>query len=148
MGKFMLAHLHDGEYNGARILKPETVRLMHSQSYTFDPALTGIAHGFAEWTINGRRLIGHGGHVPEFVAELRLLPDEGVGIYVCYNSFIFSEEERTLLADKFMDRYFPATTETLPVTPLTDSDLTAYTGFYVTSRAISINTRQGENFSR
>ncbi len=140
MGKFMLAHLQGGEYNGARILEPETVRLMHSQSYTFDPALTGFAHGFAEWTINDRRLIGHGGHIPEFITELRLFPDEGVGIYVCYNSAIFSEEERTLLVDKFVDRYFPATTETQPVTTLTDSDLTAYTGFYVTSRAISINT--------
>jgi CubicO group peptidase (beta-lactamase class C family) len=140
IGKFMLAHLQGGEYNGGRILQPETVRLMHSQSYTFDPALTGIAHGFAEWMINGRRLIGHGGHIPEFITELRLIPAEGVGIYVCYNSFIFSEEQRTLLVDKFMDRYFPEISETQPVTALTDSDLTAYTGFYVTSRAISINT--------
>jgi CubicO group peptidase (beta-lactamase class C family) len=138
MGKFMLAHLQDGEYNGMHILQPETARLMHSQSYTFDPSVAGFAHGFAEWTVNGRRLIGHGGHVPEFITELRLFPDEGIGIYVCYNTLIPLDEDRALLVTEFMDRYFPAPTETQPATPLTDSDLTNYTGFYVTSRAISI----------
>ena len=64
MGSFMLAHLQDGEYNGARILKTETAQLMHTQSNTFDAALPGMAHGFMEAQINGRRLIGHGGDLP------------------------------------------------------------------------------------
>jgi CubicO group peptidase (beta-lactamase class C family) len=48
MARFMLAHLQDGSYDGGRILGPETARLMQTQSYTFDPGLPGMAHGFIE----------------------------------------------------------------------------------------------------
>ena len=139
MGRFMLAHLQGGAYDGGRILAPETVRLMHSQSYTFDPALTGNAHGFAEWMVNGRRLIGHGGHIPEFITELRLFPEEGIGIFVCYNSYIQLDKDRALLVDEFMDRYFPAPSAQPAAAPIA-SDLGDYTGYYVTSREISART--------
>jgi len=86
MGKFMLAHLQDGQNNGVRILKPETAREMHSQSYSFDPALPGIAHGFFESIINGRRVLCHRGDYPPFVTLLALIPEQGTGLYVGYNS--------------------------------------------------------------
>jgi len=151
MGKFMLAHLGEGEYNGVRILKPETARLMHTQSYTFDPALPGWAHGFEESSINDRRLIGHGGnHL--FSTILELIPEEKVGFYASYNAYIsrsIDEDPLTRLLAAFMDRYFPAAT----VAPVTDSSqpmvqstssgddfggdgklLRRYTGFYIDSR--------------
>ena len=142
MGKFMLAHLQEGEYNGVRILEPETARLMHTQSYTFDPALPGWAHGFEESTINGRRLIGHGGnHL--FSTLLELIPEEKVGFYVSYNAYIspsIDEDPRTRLLAAFMDRYFPAPEveddpargENDPGTD--DSQLGRYSGFYTMSR--------------
>jgi len=43
---FMLAHLQNGEYNGAHILKPETVALMHSAQFGVNPALPTCASAF------------------------------------------------------------------------------------------------------
>ena len=39
MAHFMLAHLQGGQWNGARILKPETVASMHPPQFAVDPAL-------------------------------------------------------------------------------------------------------------
>ena len=86
MGKFMLAHLQDGEYNGVRILQPETAQLMHTQSYAFDPQLSGSAHGFIESSVKGRRLIGHGGAFNGWMTTLQLIPEEHAGIYVSASS--------------------------------------------------------------
>lgn len=138
MGKFMLAHLNDGEYNGARILQPETTRLMHTQSYTFDPTLPGLAHGFEEQIINGRRLIGHGGDSAGFHTSLRLIPEEKVGIYVAFNSANVGEARETLL-QMFMDRYFPAPQLESNLANSEDPNLAedipldGYTGFYTDS---------------
>src|SRR4051794_37659313 len=45
MGRFMIAHLQNGEYNGQRILQPATAQLMHSRANTPFPHLDGMAHG-------------------------------------------------------------------------------------------------------
>lgn len=144
MGRFMLAHLQDGEHNGARILQPETARLMHTQSYAYDPAMTGFAHGFAEFKVNGRKLIGHGGHLPEFITELRLLVDEKVGIFVSYNTLIAGGDDRSALIDAFMDHYYsvPATAQPAisPADGTSSADLSRYAGFYVPTRMITTDT--------
>ncbi len=43
MTHFILAHLQNGQYNGARILRPETVERMHSRQFAPHPAMN--AHG-------------------------------------------------------------------------------------------------------
>ncbi|HSN75614.1 MAG TPA: serine hydrolase domain-containing protein, partial [Anaerolineae bacterium] len=134
MARFMLAHLQDGEYDSARILKAETAQLMHTQSYTFDPALPGMAHGFMESQINGQRLIGHGGDLSSFHTLLSLIPEEQTGIYVSYNSTPGPQARETLLA-AFMDRYFPAAPLSQPQ-PTADSAsrVARYFGDYAISR--------------
>lgn len=134
MGRFMLAHLQDGEYNGARILKTETAQLMHNQSSTFDPVLPGMAHGFWEKQINGRRLIWHGGDLEQFFTVLALLPEEKTGIYISYNSTPDSRMFEAFLRS-FMDRYFPQVPVSVPQPPADFvSRARSYTGFYEESR--------------
>ncbi|MGH9711659.1 MAG: serine hydrolase domain-containing protein, partial [Candidatus Acidiferrales bacterium] len=67
---FMIAHLQDGTYNGAQILKPETVKLMHSRQYAPDPRVNAMCLGFYEETRNGHRIIGHGGDTEYFHSDL------------------------------------------------------------------------------
>ena len=43
MGRFMIAHLQNGKYNGQQILKPETAQLMHSRA---EHAVPGPATGW------------------------------------------------------------------------------------------------------
>jgi len=136
MGRFMLAHLQDGEYNGTRILKAETAKLMHSQSYTFDPVLPGMAHGFMEFFVNGQRLIWHGGDTYQFHTLLALLPEEQTGIYFSFNSTP-NPQAREVFLRAFMDHYFPATSVSVPQPPADFASRVArYTGFYETSRMV------------
>ncbi|WP_143196181.1 serine hydrolase [Archangium sp. Cb G35] len=83
--RFMLAHLQGGQHEGHRILSEETVRRMHRQHFTHDPRLSGWAHGFMEFQLNGQRLIGHLGDAYLFHSLLVLMPEHGMGLFVSYN---------------------------------------------------------------
>ncbi|HLE55684.1 MAG TPA: serine hydrolase domain-containing protein, partial [Rhodothermia bacterium] len=48
MARFMTAHLQQGQYAEARILRPETVSRMHSRLFELNPAANGMALGFYE----------------------------------------------------------------------------------------------------
>ena len=107
MGKFMIAHLQQGR----GILRPETAQLMHRRALQTIPGLNGMALGFYEANANGRRVIAHGGDTVFFHSDLNLMIDDGVGVFVSFNS---SGKEgaagslRAALFDEFADRYFPA----------------------------------------
>jgi len=110
MCKFMIAHLQDGQLNGARILNPETARLMHSRIVIFDDQLNSWAYGFYEESTNGHRIIGHGGDLQRFHSDLHLILDANTGFFVSYNSKGNGDLglDRQRLLQMFMDRYFPA----------------------------------------
>ncbi|MBV9228385.1 MAG: serine hydrolase [Chloroflexi bacterium] len=107
MAHFMIAHLQNGRYGNTRILQTATAEDMHTQHFTQDPRLPGMAYGFYEQSINHVRLIAHGGDTLLFHSLLALLPDAHVGVFVSYNSGGGSIARDTFL-QAFMDRYFPA----------------------------------------
>ena len=80
MARFIAAHLQGGQLNDARILRPETVSLMHSRLFALDPAANAMAYGFYEESRNGHRIIGHAGDTLYFHSDLHLIPDAGVGL--------------------------------------------------------------------
>ncbi len=86
MAKFMIAHLQDGRFDGAQILRPETVQLMHSRQFGYHDDMNGMAGEFYEETRNGHRIIGHAGDTNFFHTDLHLIPDTGLGFFVSYNS--------------------------------------------------------------
>ena len=107
MGRFMIAHLN----NGAGILQPKTAQLMHSRANLPIPGLNGMALGFYQHDINGRRVIAHGGDTVAFHSDLHLFLDEGVGLYMSFNSPGKQGTVGSLrqnLFEEFADRYFPA----------------------------------------
>ncbi len=108
MSRFMLAHLQNGELDGATILKPETAKMMHSRLFALDDAAQGMAYGFYEENQNGLRIIGHGGDTIAFHSDLHLVLDKGIGFFVSYNSQgKGGSNNRKVLWDAFLDRYFP-----------------------------------------
>jgi hypothetical protein len=107
LGRFMIAHLD----NGGVLLKPETAHLMHDSISRAIPPLNGMALGFYEQNINGRRVISHAGDSIEFHSQLWMFPGEKVGIYMSMNaagSNKLSGAIRSHLLEAFADRYFPA----------------------------------------
>ncbi len=132
---FMIAHLQNGEYNGATILRPETSMLMHSAQTGPHPALDKMALGFYENNLNGHRIIGHGGDTVYFHSQLGLIPDENVGLFVSYNSAGKGNlGGRAALFENFMDRYFPAPKPNQPALASAKQDVQELAGYYRSSR--------------
>lgn len=136
MVPFMIAHLQNGQYEGAQILRPETAQLMHARQFTMDPAVEGMCLGFYEETRNGHRIIGHGGDLSYFHSDLHLMPDAGVGFFVSFNSTgKGGQDPRTFLWEQFLDRYFPYTPPVLPaITDAGKAEAEQVVGSYVPSR--------------
>ncbi len=140
MSHYMIAHLQDGEYNGARILKPETARLMHSRVLGLDPRLNGMAYGFYEETRNGHRIIGHGGDSQWFHSDLHLMPDDHIGFFVSYNSAGKPGfPGRTALWQGFLNRYFPYTPPPGEQVSTAAQDAKSVAGTYWVSRRSQTN---------
>ena len=110
MGRFMLAHLQNGELDGKRILSAQTAELMHDTPLTKIPPLNRMELGFFETNTNGRRVIGHLGDLQGFHTSLHLFMNEDVGFYVSFNGGGRQGAVGTLrnsLFEDFADRYFP-----------------------------------------
>ena len=134
LAQFMLAHLQEGQLGDARILKPETVRLMHSRLFALDDAANAMCYGFYEESRNGHRIIGHGGDTVFFHSDLHLVLDQKVGFYVSYNSAGRADSPgRSNLWEAFLNRYYPYTPPAVSsATAKADADAAA--GSYTLSR--------------
>ena len=132
MAHFMMAHLQDGTYEGAQILKPETAKLMHARQFENLPGMNAMALGFYEETRNGHRIIGHGGDTEYFHSDLHLVLDQNLGFFISYNSAGKGDiSPREAVWQKFLDRYFPYQ----PPAPESGSDDTKpLLGRYLVSR--------------
>lgn len=102
---FAIAHLQNGRYENARILKEATATEMHRRQFAQYPGMVGSAYGFFERVLNKQRTISHGGRHAGYTSELYLLPDRNLGFFISCNN------NPTPLADKlvnnFLDRYYP-----------------------------------------
>jgi CubicO group peptidase (beta-lactamase class C family) len=135
LSRFMIAHLQNGRFENANILRPETATQMHSRQFGLSPALNGMCLGFYEESRNGQRIIGHGGDTVYFHSDLHLIPEKGVGFFVSYNSAGKEEiSPRSALWYHFLDRYFPYTPPKVEKLASADADAKMVAGRYLTSR--------------
>ncbi len=139
MAAFMIAHLQDGRYGGARILREATAQRMHGRLFGHDPRASGFAHGFMELNLNGQRMLSHGGDTLLFHSLLVLLPERHVGLFVSFNSMgegAGAVEGRYELLQAFLDRYYPAPK---PAAPQPPADFSAragrFAGQYLAARS-------------
>ena len=120
MGRFMIAHLQNGRFGSATILRPETARLMHTTALTLMPAVNRMLLGFYETNRNGHRAIAHGGDTFWFHSDLHLFIDDGIGIFMSVNSpgkAGAAGPIRSAVFEQFADRYLPARDTTRPLDP-------------------------------
>ncbi|NOT42795.1 MAG: beta-lactamase family protein [Alphaproteobacteria bacterium] len=132
MTKFMIAFLNGGALGEARILKPETVALMHNTVTTLDNRQNGIGLGFYEAARGSLRTVGHGGDTIAFHSDMHLIPSQSFGFFVSYNSAGRSDvPPRSPLWRKFRERYFVDDADKAVVAK---DDTTKIVGSYVTTR--------------
>lgn len=128
MGRYLLGHLTPG------ILRQDTLDRMHGAAFRNDPRLPGMGLGFSERYVNGQRVVGKAGDSQGYFADIELLPEQGVGIFVAFNGGSMSGDAAALgteLLQKFMDRLHPA-----PPTPAHNSigDGATFAGTYGETR--------------
>src|SRR5207302_2996710 len=108
MTRFMLAFLQDGTVDGVAILKPETVRQMQTRQFELHPMINGLGLTFMEYSMNGQRIVGHGGDTVYFHSDMVLVPDAHLGYFISYNSLGKSVGGgRGEVQRAFINRYFP-----------------------------------------
>jgi CubicO group peptidase (beta-lactamase class C family) len=135
ISRFMLAHLGEGRWGEAQILRPETAKLMHAQQRTDHPQMNGMALGFYEESANGHRIIGHGGDTQWFHSDLHLMPDQQLGFFVSYNSQGRGDvAPRGVLWRRFLDRYFPYQPPAAAVLRTPVEDARSVAGSYLVTR--------------
>jgi CubicO group peptidase (beta-lactamase class C family) len=137
MTRLMLAFLQDGAVDGVAILKPETVRQMETRQFELHPMLNGLGITFIEYSMNGQRIIGHGGDTLWFHSDMVLVPEAHVGYFISYNSSGKSVGGgRGEVLRAFANRYFPVSNETKSdVDPnVAKADARAVSGTYEVTR--------------
>jgi hypothetical protein len=140
MTHFMIAHLQNGRYGDAQILKPETAVQMHARQEGWPPSMNAMCLGFYEQWLEGHRSIGHGGDTVSFHSNLHLILDANAGFFVSYNSPGRAEiDPRGLLFEKFMERYFPAPASNEPTLATAAQDAASVAGTYEVSRRFETN---------
>lgn len=140
MARFMIAHLERGTSGSARVLSPETMRLMHQTALPIIPPLNSMLLGFYQRDLNGRRVLAHDGDTQYFHSALSLFADDGVGIYLSMNSTGREGAAgpiRTALIEQFADRYFPAPEDERTVDPKVAAEhARLMAGVYESSRRV------------
>ncbi|MEH7226643.1 serine hydrolase, partial [Bacillus sp. JJ1566] len=131
MAKFMQAYLAGGIFKGESILEEETVQHMFQQQFTHHYQLDGMALGFIEKTMNGKRILSHGGSTALFDTGLYLIPQENIGLFISYSGNDF--RTHTELFQAFMNHYFPSA-ESVTVTSMGGEGSSQYVGEYHQNR--------------
>jgi CubicO group peptidase (beta-lactamase class C family) len=140
MAHFAIAHLQGGRFGDGRILREETVDLMHARHYEVAPGTPGFAFGFWEARRNGWRMLGHSGDVGSFHTNLYLVPEAGYGIVTQLNGTgeygrkRGSDIVRSEIIEAFMDRYLPGEIAAQPTIATQRADAERVVGYYRSTR--------------
>ena len=106
MGQFLQLNLEDGCVDGACLLTAESVDELHTTQFRGHPAVTGMAFGYEEYDRNGQRVLGKGGDTGVFSADLWLLPDHDLGVFMAFNA-PGGAYVRHEVYTAFMNEFFP-----------------------------------------
>jgi hypothetical protein len=109
---------------------------MESRQFELHPALHAMGLILIDYSMNGQRIVGHGGDTIYFHSDLMLMPDAHVGLFISYNSQGSRPGGgRTEVIRAFLNRYFPEPPAPPPVDLKTaPADGRAVSGIYEGSR--------------
>jgi D-alanyl-D-alanine dipeptidase len=80
LGQFLSILFAGGRGPNGQILKPETLKEMWQPQFARPGETTGFGIGFHLASLDGHRLIGHGGAIYGYATELAALPDDRLGV--------------------------------------------------------------------
>jgi CubicO group peptidase (beta-lactamase class C family) len=134
VARFVIAQLEGGEYQGTRILRPDTVARMQSRQFAQHPAVSGFGYGFWEDRHVSPRAVLHNGGGKGYKALIYLIPERRVGVFLAYN--LADQHEDGELVDAFISQFRAAfvprsePTSPSPPTQFAPSAVDAIVGHY------------------
>jgi CubicO group peptidase (beta-lactamase class C family) len=137
MARFMIAEMKAYSGTDSTLLGKETAQRMQTTMFRPVPPSVGMAVGFFERDRNGHRVREHGGDTQYFHSKLAMFVDDGVGIFMSFNS---TGKEgavgkvREAVFAQFTDRYFPAPLPELAKSPQAVERAQRVAGRYAASR--------------
>jgi len=115
MLRFANAIRNGGELDGQRILRPETVETMLTQSFSHDDRMMGMALGFYAEDYEGARVVGHGGDTQWFHSLLGIDQTHDLTFFVSFGG-AGGSTVRSSLMHAFYRAFYPRA-EAPPVPP-------------------------------
>jgi CubicO group peptidase (beta-lactamase class C family)/D-alanyl-D-alanine dipeptidase len=82
LGRFMSVLFARGRTTSGQLLRETTLDQMWTPQFAAPGAKTGFGLGFDVATLDGRRVVRHGGAIYGFATELAAMPDEKLGVAV------------------------------------------------------------------
>jgi len=148
MCRFGQALLGGGEFDGRRILKPETLAKMFAPQFRSSDQLPALGMGFYETWRNDLDWIGHEGDLIAFHSLFFIERSQNLILFVSFNSAGGAGKARPELVQMFTDRYFPSNAPQKFIA-MTPEKLKSVEGAYQsTRRADSTKTRLNNLFSQ
>ncbi len=103
---FMSALLENSCIDNVCLLNDSIYKLMQTDVLTHAKGLNSSLLGFMDISINGIKIIGHGGDTFWFHSLLALIPESNLGFFVSFNSASGGGAYEKVF-EKFLERYFP-----------------------------------------
>ncbi|MDD5189904.1 MAG: serine hydrolase [Dehalococcoidales bacterium] len=88
MSRWLKMNLNDGQLDGVQVMPAEIIRLMHQSEVKITKEGEEAAYGmgwFIDTLDDGTPVFWHGGDTPNFLAEMILLPEQGLGLAMLVN---------------------------------------------------------------
>jgi CubicO group peptidase (beta-lactamase class C family) len=116
VARFMIAHLREGRYGKARILKESSVQRMH-EPWKFGKSEKDVGYGFFWRPVKNQpfSFLFHGGGWDGSISDMELLPAHDLGYFLWYNHG--GDENRRMRAElnmQFVEHYFSGCLPNLP----------------------------------
>jgi CubicO group peptidase (beta-lactamase class C family) len=151
VARFVVALMNDGRIEGRQAFPPSvSARLL--KPYVDIPtnvfARGRYGYGLFSHDYGGRRMIEHGGLLPGYSSEIRLLPEERVAVITLLNkegvrlNQSFAKAFELLLAQQ--QQAAPAVYQPKASLPLTEAEMARYVGTYANRWTIEIAARDGK----
>jgi len=140
MANFALAFLNGGSFEGNynidgrnysnRILQEATVTEMLTQNFSHDSRFPGMALGFYESSVNGNRLVGHGGDTQYFHSDLAIDLGNDLAIFVSFSG-AGGAKVRSVIIPAFYNEFFPVVVSPLSISEDFNERANRYAGSYL-----------------
>lgn len=113
MALYLAALMNGGANEHGRVLKAQTLQKMMTSQLETDPRVFGMGLGFWLHQFGDHLVAGHGGSLPGFISDMKVAPEDGLGVLVFTNTadmapeFIGAEIMHRLLGEPNPDADFP-----------------------------------------